>query len=271
MDDLQTDRLQKKNAFLTLTGLEVSIKGIEIKKFESLTLFFNRIKTSIEKEKAMSNVLITGANRGIGLELSRQFSERGDQVIAVCRKSSAVLDDLNVAVITGIDVRDESSVRSLEKKLNGRRIDMLINNAGILESDTLDKLDFDSIKNQFDVNALGPLRVTSTLLPNLKKNSKVIIITSRMGSIADNSSGAYYGYRMSKAAVNMAGMNLARDLYGKGIAVGILHPGMVATEMTGGQGISPVESARGLINRIDALDLKKSGVFWHANGEELPW
>lgn len=219
----------------------------------------------------MLNVLITGANRGIGLELSRQFSQRGDQVIALCRQSSAALDDLHVAVIAGIDVKDDSSVRSLAGKLSGRRIDILINNAGLLESDDLDNLDFESIKRQFDVNALGPLRVTSTLLPNLREKSKVIIITSRMGSIADNASGGYYGYRMSKAAVNMAGMSLARDLFGRGIAVAILHPGMVATEMTGGQGISPVESARGLINRIDDLELGKSGTFWHANGEELPW
>lgn len=219
----------------------------------------------------MQTVLITGANRGIGLELCSQFSKRGEQVIAVCRNSSVKLDELHVAVISGIDVRDDTSVRSLAKKLNGRRIDILINNAGILQIDSLDNLDFEGMKSQFDVNALGPLRVTSTLLPNLKKDSKVIIITSRMGSIADNSSGGYYGYRMSKAAVNMAGMNMARDLYGKNISVGILHPGMVATEMTGGQGISPLESARGLINRIDALELKKSGTFWHAQGEELPW
>ncbi|MDH3973087.1 MAG: SDR family oxidoreductase [Deltaproteobacteria bacterium] len=219
----------------------------------------------------MLNVLITGANRGIGLELSRQFSERGDQVIAVCRNSSPGLDELHVGVISGIDVRDDSSVKSLAKKLSGRRIDILINNAGILQSDSLDKLDFESMKSQFDVNALGPLRVSSALLPNLKKGSKLIVITSRMGSIADNSSGAYYGYRMSKAALNMAAMNLARDLYKKSISVGILHPGMVATKMTGGQGISPVESVRGLINRIEALGLKKSGTFWHANGEELPW
>ena len=219
----------------------------------------------------MLTVLVTGANRGIGLELCRQLSERGDQVIAVCRNTSSELDDLHVAVISGIDVRDDSSVKSLAKKLNGRRIDILINNAGILQSDRLDELNFENMKSQFEVNALGPLRVTTALLDNFKRGSKIIIITSRMGSITDNSSGAYYGYRMSKAAVNMAGMTLSRDLYDKNIAVGILHPGMVATQMTGGQGISPTESARGLIARIEALDIKKSGSFWHAQGEELPW
>jgi NAD(P)-dependent dehydrogenase (short-subunit alcohol dehydrogenase family) len=133
-------------------------------------------------------------------------------------------------------------------------------------------MNFQGIEQQFAINALGPLRVTTALLPLLHDGSKVVIITSRMGSIADNGSGGYYGYRMSKAAVNAAGVSLAHDLRGRGIAVALLHPGMVATEMTGKNGISPEEAVRGIVQRIDALTLETSGRFTHAGtGEQLPW
>ena len=126
--------------------------------------------------------------------------------------------------------------------------------------------------DQYRVNTLGPLRITHALLDNLSQGSKVGIITSRVGSIEDNSSGNNYGYRCSKAAANMVGMNLHHDLSALGIAVAILHPGYVKTDMTGGSGmITPLESAQGLIKCLDQLDLESSGQFWHANGEMLPW
>ncbi len=129
-----------------------------------------------------------------------------------------------------------------------------------------------SIRRQFEVNSLGPLRVTVALLDNLGAGSKVGIVTSRMGSIEDNTSGGSYGYRMSKAAVNMAGASLANDLRERSIAVALLHPGYVRTDMTGGKGlISAEQSATGLIQRMDALDMDTSGGFWHAQGERLPW
>jgi len=124
---------------------------------------------------------------------------------------------------------------------------------------------------QFRVNTLGPLRVTEALLDNLAEGSKVAIVTSRVGSIEDNSSGGNYGYRASKAAVNMVGTNLKHDLMQRQIAVALLHPGLVATDMTSGTGIDPADSARGLIQCIDDLDLANSGGFWHAEGYELPW
>jgi NAD(P)-dependent dehydrogenase (short-subunit alcohol dehydrogenase family) len=219
----------------------------------------------------MSKTLVTGANRGIGLELCRQLNARGDEVIAVCRASSDELRSLNVHVIENIDVSSDDSVHSLRDQLGAERLDWLINNAGMLAVETLEKLNFETIEQQFRVNAMGPLRVTAALSGNLSDGSKVGIITSRMGSIDDNTSGSYYGYRMSKAAVNMAGVSLAHDLRQRGIAVALLHPGMVATEMTGGQGIPPAESAAGLIQRMDELDIAQSGSFWHANGELLPW
>ena len=150
-------------------------------------------------------------------------------------------------------------------------IDILNNNAGMLTRETLDDMNFDRMRAQYEVNALGPLRVTLALLPNLHSGSKVAILTSRVGSVGDNSSGGNYGYRMSKAAANMAGKNLAIELKDRGIAVGLLHPGLVATDMTGHMGVSTEHAAAGLIRRIDKLSLKNSGTFWHAEGEKLPW
>jgi len=219
----------------------------------------------------MKKILVTGANRGIGLELCRQLVERGNEVIAVCRKGGSELGSYNLRVIEGIDVASDKSVSRLREQPGLEKLDWLINNAGVLARDSLDQLDFDAMEWQFRVNTLGPLRVTSALLPNLARGSKVGIITSRMGSIADNTSGGYYGYRLSKAAVNMAGMSLARDLQSRGIAVALLHPGMVATDMTGGSGVPVAQAAAGLIKRMDALDMDHSGGFWHAEGETLPF
>ncbi len=219
----------------------------------------------------MATVLVTGGNRGIGLQLCRQFMARGDDVIAVCRAASEDLSQLGVRIIENTDVSAGDSVKQLKDTLGGQRIDILVNSAGILREDKLGELDYDEMVEQFRVNTLGPLRVTEALLDNLRKGSKVIIITSRVGSIEDNSSGAFYGYRASKTAVNQVGTNLKHDLLPRGVAVALLHPGLVATEMTGGRGIDPEESARGLILRIDELDLDNSGGFWHAEGYALPW
>jgi len=219
----------------------------------------------------MATVLVTGGNRGIGLELCRQFSARGDDVIAVCRKPGDGLKDLGVRIVDGIDVSEPEGARELARRLDGVRIDVLVNNAGILRRDGLDDPDFDGILEQFRVNTLGPLRITHALLDNLAEGSKVAIVTSRMGSVADNTSGGYYGYRVSKAGVNMIGMSLKHDLEPRGIAVALLHPGMVATDMTGGQGIDVQQAAAGLVQRIDELDMSNSGSFWHAEGYVLPW
>ncbi len=219
----------------------------------------------------MANILITGGNRGVGLELARKFSTRGDNVIVTCRQTSPELAALSVQVIENIDVASDQSVQVLADLLANESLDVIVNNAGILSNETIEDLNFDRMRQQFDVNTLGPLRVTKALLSRLKNGSKVIIITSRMGSCADNSSGGFYGYRISKAAVNMAGINLSLDLKKQGVAVGILHPGMVATQMTGGNGVPTSHAAEGLIARIDELTLADAGKFWHAEGEELPW
>ena len=223
----------------------------------------------------MSTILITGANRGIGLALTRLYRGRGDEVIAVCRRSSAELEATGARIEAGIDVADAAAVATLGQRLGDARIDVLLLNAGIFTHEKLGELDdaaFAAIVRQFEVNALGPLRVTQALLGHLNEGARIGIVTSRMGSVADNGSGGYYGYRASKAAVNAVGKSLAVDLAPRGIAVALLHPGFVSTDMVGGKGdISPEESARGLAARMDALTLENSGGFWHSNGSPLPW
>ena len=217
--------------------------------------------------------LITGTNRGIGLEYCRQLQSLGHEVIAVCRSPSEELTSLGVRIEMGIDLTSETAVEELVARLKGKKIDVLINNAAIVERISLDNLDLESIRRQFEVNAIAPLRFTAALLPNLGNGSKVIFMTSRMGSIDDNTSGGSYGYRMSKVALSMAGKSLAVDLQESGIAVAILHPGLVQTRMTNfnPNGITPEDSVKGLLARIEELNLNNTGTFWHANGEILPW
>jgi NAD(P)-dependent dehydrogenase (short-subunit alcohol dehydrogenase family) len=209
------------------------------------------------------------------LELCRQLKQRGDEVIATCRKASKELKDLDVEIIEGVEVSDPRSLSGLAEKLDGREIDWLINNAGIAGGLGLSDIDVEAIesfKRMYEVNSLGPLLTTQTLLNNLSEGSKVGIITSRMGSVADNDSGGSYAYRMSKAAVNAAGKSLSIDLKSKGISVGILHPGYVRTDMTNHNGLMDTdESASGLLARMDELNLNNTGSFWHSNGDLLPW
>lgn len=220
----------------------------------------------------MANVLVTGANRGIGLEFCRQLLARGDDVIAACRRASPALRELGVELHEGIDVTAEAAVGALSAALVHRPLDLLINNAGVLCRDQLGQLDWEGLRAQFEVNALGPLRITQALLGNLGAGAKVAMVTSRMGSIADNSSGGSYGYRMSKAALNIASVSLARDLAGRGVSVAILHPGYVKTDMTDHTGnVEPPDSVRGMLARLDAMTPATSGRFWLFSGEELPW
>lgn len=219
----------------------------------------------------MPTTLVTGCNRGIGLQIVTQLHARGDDVIGVCRQASSELSQVGIRVIDGIDVSKGESVAKLKAELGDEAIDVLINNAGILRHDAFGELDYDSMLEQYEVNALGPLRVTEALASNLHEGSKVAIVTSRVGSIDDNGSGGNWGYRASKTAVNMIGTNLMHELKPRGIAVALLHPGLVATDMTGNHGITPSESAKGLIARVDELNMENTGGFWHAEGYTLPW
>ncbi len=217
-------------------------------------------------------IVITGANRGIGLSLAGHYKAQGATVYAACRKASPVLESLGVNIIEGIDVGRGDGAPRLKAALGGKSIDVLINNAGILHNEVLGSIDYDSIRQQFEVNALGPLRVSEALIDNLKPGAKLALVTSRMGSIADNSSGGRYGYRMSKVALNIAAKSLAEDLKSSSVAVAIIHPGLVGTDMIGGHGdITPDVAAERIAQRIDQLTLESSGTFWHSNGDVLPW
>lgn len=218
------------------------------------------------------HVVITGANRGIGFELARQWAAQGAEVTALCRQASEPLRALGVNILEDVDVTDDDALARVAEQLAHRPVDILFNNAGLLTDESLDNMDWDRIRRQFEINTLGPLKVTHALLGTLREGSKVALMTSRMGSVADNDSGGRYGYRMTKAALNAAGKSLAVDLKPRGIAVAILHPGYVKTAMTGQTGhITPDVAAERLIQRVDELTLDTTGTFWHSDGSVLPW
>jgi NAD(P)-dependent dehydrogenase (short-subunit alcohol dehydrogenase family) len=217
--------------------------------------------------------IVTGANKGIGLAVTAELKRRGHSVIATCRTSSPALEKVGVEIVRDVDVATDRGVAALVAAVGARSVDWLVNNAGIyVQGDRLGELNLDGIRKQFEVNALAPLRVTDALRDRLGNGAKVALVTSRMGSIDDNTSGGAYGYRMSKAALNMAGKSLAVDLKPRGVAVAILHPGMVKTDMIGRHGqVEPEDAARDLVTRIEELTLETSGTFWHIKGQKLPW
>jgi NAD(P)-dependent dehydrogenase (short-subunit alcohol dehydrogenase family) len=220
----------------------------------------------------MPNVVITGANRGIGLAFCQRFIQLGFKVYALCRQSSAELNALDATVISGVDVTTEQGLHTMQQSLANISIDVLINNAGIFNNERLGALDNDDILDQFKVNALAPLQVVNRLKDQLGDGAKIAFITSRMGSISDNGSGEYYGYRMSKAALNAAAMSITRDLADAGVSVGIYHPGWVQTQMVNHTGdISAAQAADKLSTLIMQQTLANSGQFKHSNGDTLPW
>ena len=225
----------------------------------------------------MNNVVITGANRGIGLALCEQFTNAGFAVFALCRSSSEELESLaannpSLSVIENIDVTTQRGLQLMSDSLQNVSIDILINNAGLLVSDNLASVDNANILEQFNVNALAPLNVCKCLLSQLSAGSKIALISSRMGSINDNSSGGQYGYRMSKSALNAAAMSLSQDLKNDQISVAVYHPGWVQTRMVNHSGdISANDAGKRLCHLIIAQDMSKSGTFTHSNGESLPW
>jgi NAD(P)-dependent dehydrogenase (short-subunit alcohol dehydrogenase family) len=221
------------------------------------------------------NVWITGANRGIGLALTQLYCEKGYNVFACCRKASKELIFTSATIIEGLDVTNEATFSSLDNYLASSSVDIFINNAGLLQNEVISNLSSfakKSIEKQFKVNTLGPLYLTGYLYSYLKEGSKLVFITSRMGSIKDNTSGARYGYRMSKAALNAAVKSLSIDLKDKNIPVCLVHPGWVRTDMTGNTGnIDPVAVALQIRDRIQGCTIDNSGMFFHADGQELSW
>ena len=269
-DRTQAWRIRTHPKPLACCGSRANAIGLSVDDRRFVAIF----PAGVQMRSPMSLILITGAARGIGLELTRQLLVAGHEVIAVCRNPGAHLPELGCERIDGIELTHASDIERVRIALGERKLDVLIHNAGLLHSEGLGTLRerVADIRAQFETNTLAPLLLTEALLPNLAAGSKIAFISSRMGSIADNSSGGYYGYRMSKGALNVAGKSLSIDLRSRGIAVALLHPGFVRTGMTAGAGdIDPATSAAQLIQRINALKLQDSGQFLHAKGESLPW
>lgn len=227
-------------------------------------------------------IVITGANRGIGLELTRRYLDRGDQVEAAARRPDAATDLAALAGAAGgrlrvhaCDVGDDASARALAAALGDIAVDLLINNAGVMgKMQALADLDYADVTNTINVNALGSLRVTGALLPHLRRGStrKIVHITSGMGSIGDNQSGGAYGYRMAKAALNMGCRSMAMDLRGEGFTAVVMNPGWVKTDMGGAHAPTPVEeSAQKMIDLIDRIGPDQTGTFLDYRGHTWPW
>lgn len=228
------------------------------------------------KEYGMKNVLIVGANRGIGLSLAQEYVNQGMNVFTLNRGTSEVVEALIPIEnrISGCDATDLTALKEAQASWSEVQFDLLIHNSGIWMDDNLFEAeqDFKDFTRVFEVNTIAALKVIHVFLNQLRAHSVVGLMSSRMGSIADNDSGGRFGYRMSKAALNAAGKSLAVDLKGKKIAVALLHPGYVKTDMTNHNGlISTQESAQGLINVLSKINLENTGRFWHSNGETLPW
>ncbi|KAF1320315.1 Short chain dehydrogenase, partial [Globisporangium splendens] len=230
---------------------------------------------------ATKTVLITGCNRGIGLAFTEHYVKQGWKVIASARsieKASQELKDLAPWKLIPIDTSDEQSILSAAEALKDMPIDLLINNAGVLEHKDLESTTKEDLMRQFEVNAVGPFLTTRAFLSNLrlavKANGSAFVVqtTSRMGSIADNSSGGFYGYRASKTALNMITSSLAIDLKNEKIGCLLLHPGYVATEMVFNKGnVTPKESVAGLTKIIENATLEDSAKVFHLEGYVLPW
>jgi NAD(P)-dependent dehydrogenase (short-subunit alcohol dehydrogenase family) len=226
----------------------------------------------------MQTVFLTGANRGIGLEFARQYAAEGWRVIAACRRpdNAKALAALKGSVeVHGLDVTNDGEIDALGAALSNEAIDVLINNAGILHrGDGLGRIDTAAWVETFRVNAIAPLRVAERLLPAVLRGDqkRIVSITSQMGSIADNTSGGYYSYRTSKAALNMAMKSLSIDLKPQKVIVAVFHPGWVKTDMGGaGAAIEPSASVAGMRRKIAALGAADSGGFFNYDGARLPW
>ena len=226
------------------------------------------MKAGILQDQA---IVITGANRGIGLALCKEFIRLNANVIAVCRDSSNELKQLKLQIITGIDLSKKIDLDLLNKRLDLIKIDVLIHSAGVFFKDNISDFNVENILYEFRVNALAPISLSRLLLLKFNPNAKILILSSAAGSNSINSHGGQYGYRMSKAAVNAGGFALAIDLKDKNISVALIHPGKVATEMTNGHGHPPENVAKKIIHITHKLSMKTTGQFWNIDGFQLPW
>lgn len=226
-------------------------------------------------------LLVSGANRGLGLEFSKQYAEAGWQVIACCRwpddalELQALAEQYNDQVeIYTLDVADFEEIDALALILQGRSIDLLINNAGVYPQSSFGDVDYEAWAEAFHINCMAPMKMAEAFVGHVAASDlkKIVTLSSKMGSLDDNTSGGSYIYRSTKAAVNMVMKSLAIDLKPMGIASTILHPGWVRTAMGGPNGlIDAQESVAGLRKVIDALTLENSGRFVAYDSKEIPW
>jgi NAD(P)-dependent dehydrogenase (short-subunit alcohol dehydrogenase family) len=230
-------------------------------------------------------ILVTGAGRGLGLAFVRRWLEAGHLVFALARNTeksqglAKLQEDFAASLLlSDCDVSDDASVQTAADNVGGEwnSLDILVNNAGVYgpKGDSIETVDLDEIRRVFEINSLGPLRVSRAFLHLVRngRQPRIVHVTSLMGSIDDNTSGGSYPYRMSKTGLNMASRNLAHDLASDGIISAVIHPGWVRTEM-GGEG-APLEiedSVGAMIETIESLDMERSGGFFDRNGERLPW
>lgn len=224
----------------------------------------------------MPTVLITGANRGIGLEFARQYATDGWDVVATCRRPDEAAElKARGLELHALDVSDFAAIAALAQALADRPVDVLINNAGIYGGrQTFGSVDAEEWARVLRVNVMAPMKMAEALVGNLARGQRRVIasISSRMGSIDDNASGGAYVYRSSKAALNAVTKSLSVDLRAQGIICMVLHPGWVKTAMGGvGALISPHQSVMAMRRIIDGATLGHSGHFFNYDGQEIPW
>jgi NAD(P)-dependent dehydrogenase (short-subunit alcohol dehydrogenase family) len=238
----------------------------------------------MKMEESMKTTLITGANRGIGLEFSKQYAEDGWRVLACCRTPEEA-DALNTLAtrypdrvsVYALDVADHDRIDELARSLSGEPIDLLINNAGVYtdsHAGTFDNVDYEAWVRAFLVNTMAPLKMAQAFAPNIARGSQktIVTISSKMGSITDNTGGGSYMYRSSKAAVNMVVKTLAIDLKRSGVIAVVFHPGWVKTDMGGPKALISVnQSVSGMRQVISRLMMADSGKFFAYDGKLVPW
>lgn len=221
----------------------------------------------------MATAVITGANRGLGLEMAKQYAAQGWDVIATAREPEKAeeLNAIDKVTVMPLDAAEDSSIETFAEQLGDRPVDLFINNAGIYGPSELDR---DKWLDLFNVNVVGPVKLATALKDNVAKSAdkKMVVISSQVGSIAENETGSMMYYRTSKAAVNQAWHSLAQQWQDEDLTLAMLHPGWVQTDMGGENAdLTPQESVEGMRSVIEGLDRNKNGKFYDYSGREIPW